>query len=324
MIKRNITVWILCLYIILFVFIGYSFASNHDIEPAWSTAQDAKISKLGQTLKDHQAKRDRLLKKGDQLAERIRQEKQKSQGISSRKLDSLLRESQQLVLSLESLSMQIEETQMQLKKEYSTAITELVNQLEKESQEKKKKTLLTYLLKYIKAYEGLMEPVPLQIPKVNLEIKENDPPVEIRKKADFLSDHAALLKAKMLRIDSQVNKLEKEKALRDRVKKFADEINFFDNTLFVEQRRLPQREDDAQNVLTSIPGEGVRSEEAPPLSILQSEVPDSSPSDLIFSIGGIEKQIELLREQRLKLGEQVQELLQKMQIFYKKADDLGP
>jgi len=325
--------WIFFLFIIVCLFAGYTGASNHDGEHAQPSTGDAEISELNRTLKERKSEKGKLSRKGDLLAERIKQEKQKSENTGNWRLDSMLRESQQLVSDLESVSRQIEEIEEKLAQEYSTAITTLVNQIERESQEKKKKVLLKKLIVYIEQYEGIMEPAPVQIPEVSMEIQESDTPNEIRKKADFLADQTALMKAKMLQIDVQINKLEKEKALRDKVKGFADEINFFDSTLFVEARRGAQAGPD-----TPIPDEdggGVpdEGEDGPILgdvfdqsaapSISVHEAPESSPSDLVLSTSIIDNRIEQLRRQRIQLDDLSRQLWEKMQIFYKRAEEAG-
>ncbi len=345
MIRMKITGWIFLLFTIFTVFAGYADALNNETGLAWSFAMDAKISELNKALKEQQSAKEKLLRKSDLLAEKIAQEKRKSQGVSSRKLDSMLRESQQLVSDLETITIQIEGTEGELKQEYSRAITALVNLLEKEPNEKNKKSYVKYLIEYIKAYEGLMKPLLLQVPKINLEIRENDSPAEIRKKADFLSDQTTLLKAKMIQIDAQVAKLEKEKTLRDKVKRFADEIDFFDNTLFVQEKKVILRESgtqdgdhDNEDIIVPpdredipIPPDreepplltvGIGQGEIPPSIIVHSEALDSSPADLIFS-GNIDNQIEQLKRQKLQMEGQVQQLWQKTQIFYKRADDLS-
>jgi hypothetical protein len=245
----------------------------------------------------------------------------------------MLRESQQLVSDLESVSRRIEEIEGKLAQEYSTAITALVNQFEGESQEKKKKGLLNRLIEYIEQYEGLVKPAPVQIPEVSMEIRESDTPNEIRRKADFLADQTALMKARMLQIDAQINKLEKEKALRDKVRGFADEINFFDGTLFVEAKRGAQAGPDTpipDEDGGSVPDEG---DEGPILgdvfdqaalpSLNVYEAPESSPSDLVLSTSVIDNRIEQLRRQRIRLDDLSRQLWEKMHIFYKRAEEAG-
>jgi len=325
--------WVFFLFIIVSLFAVYAGASNHDGGPAQPSAWDARISELNRTLRERRSEKGTLARKGDQLAERIKQEKRKSENTGNRKSDSMLRESQQLVFAIGSVSRQIEEIEESLAQEYSTAIAALVNQLEKESQEKKKKTLLNQLIGYIELYEGLMEPAQLQIPEVSMEIQGDDTPNEIRRKADFLSDQTALMKAKMFQIDAQINKLEKERALRDKVKGFADEINFFDSTIFVEARRGAQAGPDTQ-----IPDEDggtdpEEGEDGPLLgdvfdqgmapSVNVHEAPESSPSDLVLSTGIIDNRIEQLRRQRIQLDDLSRQLWQKMQIFYKRAEEAG-
>lgn len=324
---RNITLYILFLIMILCVFSGYTIASNHDAESTGDSAWHVQISELNDILIKKQSEKIKLLKQTDKLAKKIIQEKQKSQGISNRKLDSLLRESQQLVSILESVSTQIEKIEGQLKQKYPEAIAALVNLLETDPKEGKKKKQVKQLLNYMKAYEKLSLEKPLKMPIVNLNVQETDTHLDIQKKADFLSDQTALLKAKMFQIDVLVNKLEKEKALRDKVKKFADEINFYDETLFIEEKRLDESEkpalyganedstsvDEKGPILTAEFGLGETSSSF----IVQSEISESSASDLIFTSGGIDAQINLLRQQKIQFENQVQQLSEKTQIFYK-------
>jgi len=329
--------WIFFLFIIVSLFAGYTgyaAASNHDRRHAQPSTWDARISELNRTLKERLSEKGRLVRKGDRLAEKIKQEKQKSEDTGNRRLDSMLRESQQLVSDLESVSRQIEEIEGELAQEYSTAIAALVNQLERESEEKKKKILFKQLIEYIDQYEGLKKPAQVQIPEVSMEIQESDTPNEIRRKADFLADQTALMKAKMLQIDAQINKLKKEKALRDKVKGFADEINFFDSALFVEARRgtqvgpdtpipdgdgggLPDGGDDGPML-----GDGFDQAITPSINV--HEAPESSASDLILSTGIIDNRIEQLQRQRIQLDDMSRQLWQKMQIFYKRAEEAGP
>ena len=316
----------------LCVFVAYTHASNHDAELAKAFKWHSKISVLKQTLKDKQSEKNELLKQSDKLVKKIIQEKRKSKGVSNRKLDSLLSKSQQLVSSLDSISIQIDENREQLKQNYSEAITDLVNLLETELKQKDKKKLVKQLVNYFQKYEELSEEKPLQIPLVNIEIQENDTNIDIRKKADFLSDQTVLLKAKMFQIDEQVTKLEKEKALRDKVKKFADEINFFDETLFVEEKKVTQ-DYKAEVFGTNEENIPVDDQDGPLMSVrfdvgeisdsimFQSEAFESSPSDMIFTSSSMDDQIRALRQQKLQFGDQVKHLLEKTKNFYKMSEE---
>jgi hypothetical protein len=335
---RRVIVWIFFLFITFRLFTGYAIAANHDVEHAQSSTWVERISELNQTLKERRSEKEKLLRKGDKLAEEIKQEKLISQSIGNRRLDSMLRESHQLVSKIESVSRQIDEIKEELTEKYPMAITALVNQLEKETQEKKKKALIKQLLKFIEIYETLIEPEQFQIPRANLEIREYDTPYEIRKKADFLADQTALIKAKMFQIDAQINNLEREKALRDKVKRFADEINFFDSALFVEERQFTQRGSDNQEDNTDIPGDDISPPDdahepilgdvldqgTTPYISFQGAAPESSPSDLVLSSSSIDNWIELLRQQKIQLEDRIGQLKQKMQIFYKKAEEAVP
>jgi hypothetical protein len=218
-----------------------------------------------------------------------------------------------------------------------------------QSNDKERKTLLKQLLTYLKESEKLEKPIRLELPKVSLEVRDNDTSLEIRKKAEFLSDQATLLKAKIFQVEAQVAKLEKEKALRDKVKKFADDMSFFDDTVLVKERKIAHGETGIQD--SSPTGGDSGNQAEPPLFaapssltggdtgngqilpgslegtstsfILGKEALDSSPSDLISSQKSIDKQIELLEVQKSQLANQVQQLLQKTQNFYKRADELG-
>jgi len=325
--------WILCFVMIFGVFFGYADPSNRGAIFTRPPALDAEISKLNRTLKEQQSKKNKLLKESDKLAEKITKEKRKSQGRSNRKLNSMLRESQRLVSELESISRQITKIESQLKGKYSIAITALVRQLEKESDEKKKRSMLKQLLKYMEASEKLKEPIKFEMPKVNLEIQKGDTPLEIREKADFLSDRTALLKAKMFQIDAQIAKLEKEKSLRDKVKGFADEIRFFDDILFVEEKKIEQvhetkeenatKEPNIYNIETDIRTGETEPEETQPSTVVQREASDSPSSDLVLSSGSVDKQIKLLKQRKLQLGKQIQQLSQKTQSFYKQATEIS-
>lgn len=313
--------WILFFVMFFGVFVGYADISKLDTE----------ISKFSKTLKEQQSEKDKLLKKSDKLAEKITKEKRKSRGRSNRKLASMLRESQQLVSKLESIYGQIAEIESQLKQKYSIAIATMVRQLEKESNEKEKKSMLKQLLKYMEASEKLKEPIKFEMPKVNLEIQEGDTPPEIREKADFLSDQTALLKAKMFQIDAQIAKLEKEKSLRDKIKGFADEIRFFDDILFVEEKKVEPLDDTGEVNPTKEPGTfnietetrlgELEPKETQPSTILQREASDSPFSDLVLSSGSVDKQIKLLKQQKLQLGKQIRQVSQRAQSFYKRASE---
>ncbi|MEW5803924.1 MAG: hypothetical protein AB1847_17655 [bacterium] len=308
--------------------------------PAWSSAMDNDISRLSKMLKEQQSEKSRLLKKSDRLAEKIMQEKQKSDNRGNRKLDSLMSESQRLVSDLEALSRQIEEAELQLEQKYSTAISALVNRLEGRLDDRERKTLLKQLLKYLNESERLEKPVEFEVPKVSLELRDNDTSSEIRKKADFLSDQATLLKAKIFQVEAQVTKLEKEKSLRDKVKKFTDGMSFFDDTLLVTERKVANnREPDTaggdrggdEPPLSALPPSQGESgmilpgslEESSSSFILGREAFDSSPADLILSNKSIEKQIELLKIQKSQMASQIQHLLQKTETFYKRAEELS-
>ena len=301
---------------------------------------DEEIVKLNRTLKDRQSEEQKLLKESDKLAEKITKEKRKSQGRSNRKLDSMLRESQKLVSRLESTSRQRAAIEAQLKRKYATAIAAMVRNLEEEPEAKRKKSRLKQLFKYLDAVEKLKEPIKFEIPQVKVEIREDDTPLEIRAKADFLADQTALLKAKMFQIDAQVATLEKEESLRDKVRGFADEIKFFDDVVFVEEKKIEQvNEPEGRNDVKepegwlkepSIDGNDTdrHTEEvktvAPQIStFVQKETSDSPLSDLILSSGGIDEQIRLLKQQKIRLRKQIQQLSQKTQSFYKRASELN-
>ena len=362
---------------ILGVSVRYIEAFNQGAPLVSYSEWDAEISELNKILKELQKKKKKLVKESDRLAEKILKEKRKSPRRSSRKLEVMLRESQQLILNLEPVSKQIMENVEKLKQKYSMAITGLVTELEKKSKEKKKKKLLKYLLKYIGALESIKEPIQFQMPEINLEVQKNDSPDDILQKADFLSDQTSLLKAKMFQIDENIRQLKTEKKLRNKIRKFTDEINFFDTTLIVEERKVvqmksntqdqknenqeppPSLPDDAEpppmpnteapppmtddldtsspptfgdSVPSSAPAsEDVGASEAPmfvevtsqePSFIIQREVSDGSPADLIFS-NSLDKQIDLLKQQKLLLGKQVQQLSEKTQNFYKRAKEVG-
>jgi len=317
-------------FVVMFgVFCGYADTSKLDTE----------ISKLNRTLKERQSEKNKLSKQIDKLAEKITKEKRKSrgeavfQGRSNRKLDSMLRESQRLVSRLESISRQIAEIESQLRQKYSKAIATMVRQLEKESNEKKKTSMLKQLLKYMGTSEKLKEPIKFEMPKINLEIHEDDTPLEIREKAHFLSDQTALLKAKTFQINAHIDALAKEKSLRDKVKGFADEIRFFDDILFVEEKKVelldetgevnPTKELDTFNGETETRLEASEPKETQTLTILQKEASESPLSDLVLSSGSVDKQINLLQQQKLQLGKQIQQLSQKAQSFYKRAAELS-
>ncbi len=323
-----------------------------DSQPVDMAEMAETISRLSQGLKKQQSERDKLLKESDNLAEKILKEKRKAESKSSRTLDSLLRESHELVGNLELLSGQIGESESQLRQKYSLAITSLVRLMENKPDEKEQKIFLKQLVKYLRESEKLEKPIELEIHKVSLEIQDNDTPDQIRKKADFLSDQTTLLKAKIFQIKEQIAKLERERSLRDKVKKFADEISFFDDSVMLKENRISQGE---QGVVVSEPisdksgtpvdnsgetlivdppsgptdaypdsqiSESTRGEAA--LSpIIRIDAFDSSPSDLILSGKSIDKQIDLLEGQKSNLGNQIQELLEKAQNFYNRADKLG-
>ena len=349
----KITGWIFLLVMIFGTLSGYAGASKHDKDFALHSAWGTQISELNQILKECRSQKNRLEKESDKLAKKIIKEKRKSRGESNRKLDTLLRKSQHLVSTLESLSKQIAGIEGQLKQKYAAAITGLFSRIEKELKEKKKNTLMKQLLTYIEASEDLEKPIQFQIPEVDLEIQANDTSYEIRKKADFLSDQTTLLKARMYQIDARIAKLEKEKGLREKVKKFADEISFFDDTHFVEEKKITKSGPDSPEHQEDVsggdnkeqPADGGDEQPLPSPSsdesesfadggsntfilsspfISQKEVSDSSPSDLILSGGNIDYQINLLKQQKSRLGNQVQLLWEKSQIFYKRAEELRP
>lgn len=323
----KLTGWIFFLFISFEIFAVNAYPLNHTAKSDRFTTLYVKISELNQDLKKQQSVKKDLLQQSDKLAEKILQEKLKSEGKSSRKLDSMLSESQGIVSKLESVTKRIEAIEKELSQEYSTAIASLVNQLEKESKENKKKVLLKQLLVYINSYERLMEPMLLQMPKIDLAVNENDTPQEIRRKTDFLSDQAILLKARMFQIDVQVDKLEKDKELHEKVKRFADEINFFDNALFIEEKKVahiePENPDIPPDEGPPLLGAEIGSVENPSSSITYSESPGSSYSGMILSNSTIDNQILLLKQQKMQFEKQIHQLTQQIQIFNKRADELG-
>jgi hypothetical protein len=241
----------------------------------------------------------------------------------------MLRDSRQLVADLEAVSRQIKETESQLRQHYSLAITALVRRLEQKSMEepsggRERKNLLKHLVRYVQESKMLEEPIELAVPKVNLEIQDNDTPLRIKEKADFLSDQATLLKARIFQIEATIDKLEREKALCDKVRKFTDEMSFFDDTLLVKERKITDIRDDNPEklVLEEPPGE-IPLFSVPFFSVNRKEAFNSSPSDFIISNNGIDEQIELLTEQKSQLANQIQYLLQKTQRFYQRAHELG-
>ena len=103
----KITGWIFLLVMIFGTLSGYAGASKHDKDFALHSAWGTQISELNQILKECRSQKNRLEKESDKLAKKIIKEKRKSRGESNRKLDTLLRKSQHLVFTLESLSKQI-------------------------------------------------------------------------------------------------------------------------------------------------------------------------------------------------------------------------
>ncbi|MEW6380334.1 MAG: hypothetical protein AB1611_12110 [bacterium] len=354
--SQNLIGWIVLAGILLIFGASpaYTAIAAPDAAPSWSPDMADTISRLSRVLAEQQSEKTRLFKEIDRLAEKILQEKQKSEGRGNRKLDSLMQDSQRLVSSLETVSRQTADTESQLRQKYSLAITALVKRLEEQPGERERKALLKHLLIYLKESEGLEKPVAFETLKVNLEVQDNDTSSQIRKKADFLSDQAALLKARIFQIEAQVTRLESEKALRDKVRKFADGMSFFDDTLMVKERKIAHREPASKTnsgqggepeggkeepppmILATPPLRGVPPLESQPMSppaspetgapsfIVGREGVDSSPSDLILSRNSIDRQIELLKEQKSRLASQIQQLQQKTHNFYKRAKELDP
>lgn len=339
--------WIFLLVLFSGARIGYAGALKDDTDFVSFSACDAEISELKRTLTDCRSKKNRLEKESDKLAEKIMKKKQKSQGEGSRKLDALLRGSQQLVADLESVSRQIIDIENHLTRKYAEAIASLVTQLERGPKDKEKNAYMKKLLAYIDASENLEKPIQFQIPNVDLEIHAHDTPIEIRQKADFLSDRTALLKAKMYQMNALIAKLEQEKVLREKIKKFADEISFFDDTHFIEERKVAKSEFDPQKDQQDIPGvdntEPPDEQPVPPPPFDESESPtfgeisplifsppfsslkevsDFSPSNLIFSGESIDNQISHLKQQKSRLENHLLQLWQKTQSFYKRAEEL--
>lgn len=363
--KRNIasiTGWILLsIFVLIFgASPAYTAIVAQDAAPSWSPAMADTISRLSRALTEQQSEKNRLLKEIDRLAGKILQEKQKSERRGNRKLDSLMQDSQRLVSNLETVSRRAADTELQLRQKYPLAITALVKRLEEQPNERERKALLKQLVKYLKETEGLEKPVAFETLKVNLEVQDSDTSSEIRRKADFLYDQTALLKARIFQIEAQVTKLESEKVLRDKVRKFADGMSFFDDTLMIKERKVAHREPDAQGssgqggehegeqggelggeegplILTTPPIRGIppvenlptppppsSPETMPPSFIVGKETVDSAPSDLVLSRNSIDRRIELLKEQKSLLAGQIEQLQQKSRNFYKRAEELGP
>ena len=340
--------WIFLLVLFSGVRMGYAGALKGDEDSLSPSAWDVKISELNRIRKDYRSRKNRLEKESDTLAEKIIKEKRKSGGEGSRKLDALLGKSQQLVADLESVSRQIADIEEHLTRNYAEAISSLVIQLERGLKDKKKNEYMKQLVTYIAASESLEKPIQYEIPEVDLEIHAQDTPIKIRQKADFLSDRTTLLKAKIYQIDARIAKLEQERMLREKIKRFADEISFFDDSHFIEERKVSKNEVDPQKDQQDIPGvhndgspdEGGDEEQAPPPifgesvpltlgenstivspSLSLKEVSDFSPSDSIFSGNNIDNQISHLKQQKGQLRNHLLHLWKKTKRFYEQADE---
>lgn len=183
-----------------------------------------------------------LSQQADSLARDIQRRKQQSPSLlQDRSLNAALRFSQTLADSMQQLQQEenrvdrlLRQKAEQLLKILNEEIARLANSGEKLKREKNSKQREQVKLELLECREwqrrcqALLEQPPPAIIIYEVEVKPEDTPETLRRKADFLRDQSDRLRRDVKRLDGKIAEIKDETKVRERVADFASELALLD------------------------------------------------------------------------------------------------
>lgn len=183
-----------------------------------------------------------LSAQADSLARDIQRRKQQSPSLlQDRGLNAALRFSQTLADSLQQLQQKehradrlLRQKAEQLLKILNEEITRLAKQgelLKHEKNSKQRERVKAELLEcreWQQRCQAVLEQPPPAIIIYEVEVKPEDTPETLRRKADFLRDQADRLRREVKRLDAKIAEIKDETQVRERVADFASELALLD------------------------------------------------------------------------------------------------
>lgn len=183
-----------------------------------------------------------LSQQADSLARDIQRRKQQSPSLlQDRSLNAALRSSQTLADSMQQLQQEenrvdrlLRQKAEQLLKILNDEIARLANDGEKLKREKNSKQREQVRIELLECREwqrrcqALLEQPPPAIIIYEVEVKSEDTPETLRRKADFLRDQADRLRREVKRVDTKIAEIKDETQVRERVADFANELALLD------------------------------------------------------------------------------------------------
>ncbi len=183
-----------------------------------------------------------LSQQADSLARDIQRRKQQSPSLlQDRSLNAALRFSQTLADSMQQLQQEenrvdrlLRQKAEQLLKILNEDIARLANQgekLKREKNSKQREQIKAELLEcreWQRRCQALLEQPPPAIIIYEVEVKPEDTPETLRRKADFLRDQADRLRREVKRLDAKIAEIKDETQVRERVADFASELALLD------------------------------------------------------------------------------------------------
>jgi hypothetical protein len=183
-----------------------------------------------------------LSQQADSLARDIQRRKQQSPSLlQDRSLNAALRFSQTLADSMQQLQQEenrvdrlLRQKAEQLLKILNEEIARLANEgekLKREKNSKQREQVKAELLEcreWQRRCQALLEQPPPAIIIYEVEVRPEDSPETLRRKADFLRDQADRLRREVKRLDGKIAEIKDETQVRERVADFASELALLD------------------------------------------------------------------------------------------------
>jgi hypothetical protein len=183
-----------------------------------------------------------LSQQADSLARDIQRRKQQTPSLlQDRSLNAALRFSQTLADSMQQLQQEenrvdrlLRQKAEQLLKILNEEIARLANDGEKLKREKNSKQREQVRIELLECREwqrrcqALLEQPPPAIIIYEVEVKPEDTPETLRRKADFLRDQADRLRREVKRVDTKIAELKDETQVRERMTDFTNELALLD------------------------------------------------------------------------------------------------
>ncbi|MCI0696151.1 hypothetical protein L0337_29635 [candidate division KSB1 bacterium] len=183
-----------------------------------------------------------LSQQADSLARDIQRRKQQSPSLlQDRSLNAALRFSQTLADSMQQLQQEenrvdrlLRQKAEQLLKILNEEIARLANdgeKLKREKNSKQREQVKAELLEcreWQRRCQALLEQPPPAIIIYEVEVKSEDSPETLRRKADFLRDQSDRLRREVKRLDGKIAEIKDETQVRERMTDFTDELALLD------------------------------------------------------------------------------------------------